>query len=97
MMEINWKAMKTKWYMTDAWRAAQEPDAISEAIKTGEQIITLLTQTAALVERAYKDVDLIIEDATIRCEAIVDRLTGETNRLAPVLARLRAARKAVSS
>jgi hypothetical protein len=94
-MTINWKAMKTRWYATDAWRAAHEPEAIREAITMGEQIVTLLTHAVTLVERAYQDMDSIIEDATIQGEAIVDRLHIQATRLEPVLTRLRAADKAV--
>jgi hypothetical protein len=96
-MDINWKTMKTRWCVTDAWRAAHEPEAIREAISMGEQIITLITHAVTLVERAYQDTHSLIPDATIRGEEIVDRLTGEADRLAPVLARLRAASRAVNS
>ena len=97
MMTINWNVTKTNWYTTDAWRAAQEPDAIAEAIKIGEQISDLLTQAAGLIERACQDVDSIIADATLRCRVILDRLTAEEHRLEPPLTRLRAANKAVKS
>lgn len=97
MMTFNWNVSKTNWYTTDAWRAAQEPDAIAEAITIGEQIRDLLTHAAGLIEHACQDVDSIIEDATLRCQVILDRLTGEAHRLEPTLTRLRAANKAVKS
>jgi hypothetical protein len=96
-MNINWKAMKIRWCATDAWRAAHEPEAIREAITMGEQILTLLTHAITLVERACQDMDPIIEDATRHGETIVDRLHAQTTRLEPVLTRLRAADKAVTS
>lgn len=94
-MTINWNVSKKSWYTTDAWRAAQQPDAIAEAIKFGEQITELLTQAAGLIDRACQDMDSIIENTTLRCQVILDRLTGETDRLASALTRLRAAHKAV--
>jgi hypothetical protein len=96
-MDINWNVTKTTWYTSDAWRAAHHPDAIKEATEIGEQIITLLTQATTLVERACDDVDSIVHNATLRCQAIIDRLIGETDRLEPALTRLRAASKAVKS
>ncbi|MGH3707894.1 MAG: hypothetical protein ACRDRQ_07255 [Pseudonocardiaceae bacterium] len=97
MTDTNWNVIKTNWYATDAWRAAQNPEAIAEAVTIGEQIVELLTQAADLVERACLDVDSIIENANLRCQVILVRLAGETDRLEPVLARLRAASKAVAS
>lgn len=96
-MTINWNLIKAKWYATDAWRAAQEPDAIAEAIRIGEQISDLLTRAAGLIERACREVDSIIEGSTLRCQVILDQLISEAERLAPVLTRLRAANKAVRS
>lgn len=96
-MTINWDVTKTNQYTTNAWRAAQEPDAIAEAVKIGEQIIELLTQGASLIERACQDVDSIIENATLRGQVILDRLAVETNRLESALTRLRAANRAVTS
>lgn len=96
-MNINWNVRKTTWYASDAWRAAQRPDAIKEAAEIGEQIITLLTQATTLVERARDDVDSIVHNATLRCQAILDQLAGERDRLEPALTRLRAASKAVRS
>lgn len=96
-MATNWNATKTNWYVIDAWRAGQEPDAIAQAVTIGEQITDLLAEAATLVQRARWNADSIIEDAYIRCQAILDRLTGGTDRLAPVLIRLRAASKAVIS
>jgi hypothetical protein len=89
--------MTTNVFIPDAWRAAQEPDAITEAVRIGEQITTLLVQAATLIERAFQNVDSIIENTNLGCQQILDQLTRETNRLAPVLYRLRAAAKAVRS
>lgn len=94
-MAINWSVIKKSWYSTDAWRAAQEPDAIAEAIKFGEQITELLTQAASLIDRACQDMDSIIENTTPRCRIILDQLTDEADRLTSALTRLRAAHKAV--
>jgi hypothetical protein len=40
---------------------------------------------------------LIIEDAAVRCQMIVDQSMREIVRLAPILARLQAASRAVAS
>jgi hypothetical protein len=88
--------IKTSWYVTDAWRAGQEPEAISEALRMGEQVIGLFIQAATLIEEACRDVSLIIEDAAVRCQMIVDQLVREIVRLAPILARLQAASRAVA-
>ena len=95
-MNIDWNTMKTQSYMSLAWRVAQQPDAIAEAVRTGEQVNDLLTHAARLVHRACRDVDPLVESASLRCQVILDRLTGQTDRLIPVLRRLRAA-KAVTS
>lgn len=88
---------KTNWYTADAWRAGHQPDALAEATKIGEQIIGLMTQAIGLVEHACADVDPIIENATVRCQVILDQLYGQADRLDPVLSRLRAASEAVAS
>jgi hypothetical protein len=94
----NWNLPKTvNWYLADAWRAALNPDAITEAVTIGEQIIELLTQTIALVERACAGVNPIIENTHPRCKVILDGLYGQAHRLDPALARLRSAGKAVTS
>lgn len=95
-MTINWSVIKKSWYSTDAWRAAQEPDAIAEAIKFGEQITELLTQAAGLIDNACHDVEEIIDNAPRRCRIILDQLTSETDRLTRALTRLRAAHKVVT-
>lgn len=87
----------TDWPVVDAWQAAQDPKAIAEAITIGEQVTGLLAEATTLVQRACQDVDLIIDHASLRCQAILERLAQEAARLAPVLARLRAAGKAVES
>jgi hypothetical protein len=94
----NWDLPKAaSWYTADAWRAALNPDAITEAVTIGEQIIELLTQTIGLVEHACADVDLIIENTRPRCQVILNGLYGQADRLDPVLVRLRSAGKAVAS
>jgi hypothetical protein len=91
----NWNLPKAaSWYTADAWRAALNPDAITEAATIGEQIIELLTQTIGLVEHACADVDLIFEN---RCQVILNGLYGQADRLDPVLSRLRSAGRAVAS
>lgn len=93
-----WDVKKTHWQTADAWRGAQAHEAITEAIKLGDQIIDLLNHATTLVERACVDVEEIIDNAHRRCQPILDRLTGETDRLEPILTRLRAAgSKAVNS
>ena len=96
-MITDWNVTKTNWYTTTAWRVAQEPEAIAEAVKIGEQVIELLTRAAGFIEHACRDVDSIIENATLRGQVILDQLAVETDRLTPALARLRAANKAVRS
>lgn len=96
-MDINWNVTKTTWYTGEAWRAAHHPDAIKQAADIGEHIITLLTQVTTLVQRACDDVDSIVHNATLRCHAIIDQLSRETDRLQPALTRLRAASKAATS
>lgn len=96
-MTTDRNVVKTNWYIPDAWRAGQEPEAITEALKIGEQIIGLLIQAVTLIEQARQDVYLIIDNAAVRCQVIVDQLMRERARLAPVLTRLRAASRAVVS
>lgn len=86
-----WDVEKTHWQVAEAWRGAQKPDAIIEAIRVGEQVIDLLTQATALVERACQDTETLIDNAHLYCQPILDRLTSETDRVKPVLSRLRAA------
>jgi hypothetical protein len=78
----------------DAWRTV-EPEVIIQAVRIGEHINDLLTGATRLVQRARWNVDFTIEDAYIRCQTILDRLTNETDRLTPILMFLRAASKAV--
>lgn len=82
-------------FTADAWRAGQEPEAIADAITVGDYITDLITEAAALIKHACQNVDSIIENALLRCQAIVDRLMDETDRLELVLRRLRAADRAV--
>ena len=96
-MATHWNPPKTHWHVIDAWHAAHQPNAITQALTIGEQITDLLIEATTLVQRARWNTDSIIEDAYIRCQAILDRLTDEANKLAPVLIRLRAASKAVVS
>lgn len=91
-MNIDWNITKTHWHTSAAWRVAQQPEAIAEAVRIGEQVSDLLTQAARLVHSACRDVDPLVESTHLRCQAILDQLTGETDRLLPVLRRLRAAR-----
>jgi hypothetical protein len=86
--------MKNVWSVPDAWRIGGQPEAISEAIKVGEQITDLLEEAATLVQRACQEVDSIVELASVRCQVILDHIAREAARLTPVLARLRAASKA---
>jgi hypothetical protein len=78
----------------DAWRTV-EPEVIVQALRIGEHISDLLTGTARLVQRARWNVDSVIDDAYIRCQTILDRLSDEADRLTPILMLLRAASKAV--
>lgn len=88
--------MTSTVFVTDAWRAAQEPDALTEALSRGHQITTLITQATTLIDRACTSVEAIIENTTLRCQPILDQLAGETDRLELVLARLRATSKVVT-
>lgn len=83
------------WYTADAWRVGQEPEAITEALRLGEQIIGLVIQAATVIDDACRNVYLIIDDAAVRCQVIVDQLMREIVWLAPLLTRLRAASRAV--
>lgn len=85
--------MTKSLFVPDAWRAAQEPEAIGEAFTIGVQTIVLVTQAATLINQARQSVG--INDAEASCQVIVDRLADQTSRLRPVLWRLRAASKAV--
>jgi hypothetical protein len=95
VMAVNGKMLKENWCIIDAWHAAQEPDAIIQAIKVGEQITDLLAEAAILIRRARWDVDVVIEGTYIRCQELLRRLADETDRLISALLRLRAASKAV--
>jgi hypothetical protein len=94
-MNIDWKITKPYWYTTAAWRVAQQPEAIAEALMMGEQVHDLLTRATRLVTNACRDTGTGVQYAPLRCQVILDRLASETDRLVPVLRRLRAA-KAVS-
>jgi hypothetical protein len=85
-----------EWSVVDAWHTGGQPEAIVEAIKVGEQITDLLTQAATLVQRACREVDSIVDNASLRCQTILDQIAREAARLRPMLTRLRAASKAVS-
>jgi hypothetical protein len=94
----------TRWYITkincfvgDAWRAGRHPDALTDAITIGEQTVELMTQAIGLIEHACADVKSIVHNAHLRCEVILDHLYSQIDRLDPVLSRLRAASKAVTS
>jgi hypothetical protein len=88
--------MNNEWSVVDAWHTGGQPEAIMEAIKVGEQITDLLNEAATLVQRACGEVDSIVDNASLRCQTILDQITREATRLTPVLTRLRAASKAVS-
>lgn len=79
-------------FTPDAWRTAQEPEAITEALTRGKHITALLTQAITLIDRASLNVETIIENTTLRCQPILDQLANEVDRLTPILARLRAAK-----
>jgi hypothetical protein len=96
-MATGGNVIKTNLYTPDAWRVGQEPDAIMEALKLGEQVMGLFIQAATLIEQACQDVYLIIDNAAVWCQMIVDQLMRERARLAPVLTRLRAASRVVVS
>jgi hypothetical protein len=93
----NGNVAKASWYVPDAWRAVLAPDAIIEALAIGEQTIQLLTQTISLVERAYADMNQIIDNAHLRRQTILNQLYGQADRLDLVLRRLRSVGKAVTS
>jgi hypothetical protein len=95
-MNIDWNITKPYWYTHAAWRVAHHPEAIAEAVRMGEQVSDLLTRAARMVHSACRDVGSGVEYAPLRCQMILDRLTGETDRLIPVLRRLRAARAVTS-
>lgn len=89
--EIEVRPVTTNVFVPDAWRAAQEPEAITEALSMGEHITTLATQAITLIDRACHNVESIIENTTLRCQPILDQLASEIDRLTPILTRLRAA------
>ena len=90
-MSIDGNITKTYRYTSAAWRVAHHPEAITEAVRMGEQVSNLLTQATCLLHSARREADRIAEYTPLRCQAIQNRLTGEINRLAPILRRLRAA------
>lgn len=85
------------WYTADAWRVGQEPEAITEALKLGKQIMGLFIQAATAIEDPCRNVYLIIDDVAVRCQVIVDQLMRGIVWLAPLLTRLRAASRAVAA
>lgn len=93
----NRDVVKPSWYAPDAWRVGQEPEAITEAVEVGEQIMGLFIQAATLIEQACQNVELIIENTAAWCQMIVDQLMREALRLIPILTRLQAAHRAVAS
>jgi hypothetical protein len=88
--------MTSSIHVVDAWRIAQEPDAIIEAIVIGQQISDLISQARSEVEQACHDVTPIIEHAHRQCQGILDQLAREAHRVAPVLTRLHAINQAVA-
>jgi hypothetical protein len=86
--------MATNVFVPDAWRAAQEPEAITEALIMGNHILDVLNQATTLIDRACHNVEAIIDNTTLRCQPILNQLANEVDRLTPVLTRLRAAAKA---
>jgi predicted HAD superfamily Cof-like phosphohydrolase len=90
-MSIDGNITKTYRYTSAAWRVAHHPEAITEAVRMGEQISDLLTQATRLLHSARREADHITQYTPLRYQAIQDRLTGEIDRLVPLLRRLRAA------
>lgn len=88
--------MSNNIHVVDAWRIAQEPDAIIEAIVIGEQISDFISQARSEVERACHDMTPIIEHTHCQCQQILDQLAREARRVAPVLTRLQAINQAVA-
>lgn len=95
-MSVEWNITKKYWYTSAAWRVAAHPEAITEALRTGEQVHDLLTRAARMVDSACLEVSCAVEHAPLRCQVILDRLAGETDHLIPVLRRLRAAQAVTS-
>lgn len=89
--------MGSSIHVVDAWRIAQEPDAISEAIGIGHQISDFISQARSEIERACHDMTPIIEHTHRQCQEILDQLAREAHRIAPVLTRLQAINQAVAS
>lgn len=97
MTNTRWDITEINYFVSDAWRAGRRPDALADAITIGEQSIELMTQAIGLIEHACADVNPIVHNAHLRCQVILDHLYVQINRLDPVLSRLRAASKAVTS
>jgi hypothetical protein len=88
--------MSTNIHVVDAWRIAQEPDAIIEAMVIGEEISDFISQARSEVERACHDMTPIIEHTHRQCQGILDQLAREARRVTPVLTRLQAINQAVA-
>ncbi|MGH9961452.1 MAG: hypothetical protein ACREBC_30705 [Pyrinomonadaceae bacterium] len=88
--------MGSSIHVVDAWRIAQEPDAILEAIVTGQQISDFISQARSEVERACHEMTPIIEHTHRQCQGILEQLAREARRIAPVLTRLQAINEAVA-
>ncbi len=89
--------MSNNIHVIDAWRIAQEPEAILEAIVIGQQITDFIGQARGEIERACHDMAPIIEHTRRQCQGILDQLAREAHRVAPVLTRLQAINQAVAS
>jgi uncharacterized protein YfcZ (UPF0381/DUF406 family) len=88
---------KINLFVSDAWRAGRQPNALADAVTIGEQITELIHRAIGLIGHACTDVETIVHNANLRCQTILDQLYDQINRLDPVLSRLRAASKAVRS
>ncbi|MGH3937411.1 MAG: hypothetical protein ACRDTG_02055 [Pseudonocardiaceae bacterium] len=84
-------------YVIDAWRMAQEPQAIAEAVAIGQEIHDLFTEVSAEIKQACQDAAPLVEHAQQQCQHILDQITAETQRLAPILTQLRVIGQAVTS
>jgi hypothetical protein len=89
--------MSNNIHVVDAWRIAQEPDAILEAIVIGQQITDFIGQARGEIERACHDMTPIIEHTHRQCHAILDQLAREAHRIALMLTRLQVMNQAVAS
>jgi uncharacterized protein (DUF2344 family) len=88
--------MRSSIHIIDAWRIAHEPQAITEAITIGQQINDLLNQASTQIDQACYEVNPVIERAHYHCRLILNQLTSEVHRLAPVLTRLQVINRAVA-